>query len=506
MFRLLPSRFILRPLFFGLFCAAWAACTQPAKPTPHANIPEYEELMASNAAVRFNYLGDSLLSTGNYPDAIAYYQLSMDSAAVNADSFPYYDSKLDLACVHDRLGEFQTAIHMAEPVVEAFIRSGDSTRIGRAYTTLAGFYGKANMREQNIATAKKGFDILKNDSSLIHRCSAYNEMAFTYSDQGQWAAALPLLDTALTLMQASGVLNQLPSMLLNLGNCHRKLEQWPQARQYLHRCAELADSLQQTHVRSKAIERLSQVAEAVGDEAMALKLFKQSSSLKDSVLNREKQENLQNLEMAYQTKEKEYQIASLQMEQQVTLAHRNLVYVLALLALLAVLVVLFQVNAKLKNSRQTLQRYHQDLKLYADMLLAKNTQLLELENNMPQNNGFKPSNSNGKEAFDPEEDQPIGESEPFYNSRILTPGDWEIFRQRFENAYPGYLLRLRTKEPNLSGAEERLFLLIKLGFNTQEIAFILGISTNGVKKGRQRLRKKLDLQVEEDLDRFILEY
>ncbi len=216
--------------------------------------------------------------------------------------------------------------------------------------------------------------------------------------------------------------------------------------------------------------------------------------------------NLQNLEMAYQTKEKEYQIASLQMEQQVTLAHRNLVYVLALLALLAVLVVLFQVNAKLKNSRQTLQRYHQDLKLYADMLLAKNTQLLELENNMPQNNGFKPSNSNGKEAFDPEEDQPIGESEPFYNSRILTPGDWEIFRQRFENAYPGYLLRLRTKEPNLSGAEERLFLLIKLGFNTQEIAFILGISTNGVKKGRQRLRKKLDLQVEEDLDRFILEY
>jgi len=94
-------------------------------------------------------------------------------------------------------------------------------------------------------------------------------------------------------------------------------------------------------------------------------------------------------------------------------------------------------------------------------------------------------------------------ADSLYNNRILTDTDWELFKKRFEQSYPGFLLRLRTRFPEMSSAEERLFLLIKINLNGQEIANILGITANAVKKSRQRLRKRLELTPENDLEAFV---
>ncbi len=502
---------LVHQICLGLFCCFLLSCdvnTNKQAPAEGQEepIPTYAELVATNAAVRFNMLGDSFLYLCDYPAAIRYYQLSMDSAAVNADSFPYYDSKLDLACVHDRLGELNTAIQIAEPVIEAYIRSEDSARIGRGYSTLAAFYGRAKMPEKFFAAARKGFDILKNHGSAIERCAAYNQMAFTFSDQKRWAEALPLLDTALLLMQASNELDQLPAIYLNLGDCHRNLQNWPQARLYLQQSVALADSLGQIHVRSKAIERLSQVAEIQGDYATAHRLFKQSAALKDSILNKEKVEHLHTLEINYQTKEKEYLINSLRMEQQTAVAQRNLTYALGFLALTVLVFGIFQVRYKLNQTRQSIKKYQQELKAFTELLRSKNTQLLELEKALQKDADKAQIQAGSREETNPDLDPSIEELEGLFSSRILTFEDWENFKHRFEQAYPGYLLRLRTTQPDLSNAEERLFLLIKLGLNSQEIADTLGITGNGVKKGRQRLRKRLNLQADEDLDRTIMSF
>jgi len=48
--------------------------------------------------------------------------------------------------------------------------------------------------------------------------------------------------------------------------------------------------------------------------------------------------------------------------------------------------------------------------------------------------------------------------------------------------------------------------LLKLNLNRQEIAATLGISPSTVKKGRLRLRKRLNLESEEDLNQFIQQF
>lgn len=487
-------------LGFAVLCLACCEDPSPSGPTEAQRNSDEDD---PRIAAYLNHLGDSARDLSDYPLAISYYQRSMDSAAAKVDSFPYYDSMLDIACVYDRLSELDKAIQLGETVVQAYIRSEDSSRIGRGYTTLSAFYGRADQIEKQIITAKKGLEIIKKHGSLIECCAAYNQLAFTYSGKGRWAEALPMLDSALFFMQASKVMDQLSSIYLNLGNCHRNLQNWDKSKFYLQKSAELADSLGQTHVKSVAMLRLSQVAESQGDLASALSLFKQSAALKDTVLNREKLSHIQTLEVSYQSKEKDLQISLLSQEQKTERTRRYLVFTASLLALALLGFGLFQARQKLTHTRQVLKRNQEELKRFAEMLLSKNIQLLNYENAL-QEKVQKPSNlPTATESEETEADISSLELENLFNSQILTFEDWESFKHRFEQAYPGYLLRMRATIQDLSGAEERLFLLIKLGFNSQEIADTLGISINGVKKGRQRLRKRLDLQPDADLEAFI---
>jgi streptogramin lyase/DNA-binding CsgD family transcriptional regulator len=77
------------------------------------------------------------------------------------------------------------------------------------------------------------------------------------------------------------------------------------------------------------------------------------------------------------------------------------------------------------------------------------------------------------------------------NLQILTKEDWSNFQVMFEKAFPGYLQELQERLPKLTAAETRLFLLNKIGLGKKELASVLGISPETVKKTGQRLRKKL---------------
>ncbi|MBL7817973.1 MAG: hypothetical protein JNL70_23390 [Saprospiraceae bacterium] len=92
------------------------------------------------------------------------------------------------------------------------------------------------------------------------------------------------------------------------------------------------------------------------------------------------------------------------------------------------------------------------------------------------------------------------------NLRLLTTDDWRTFRDLFEKRYPKFFAHLNQHYPKLSVAETRLFLLIKLGFDSNEMADVLGISGTSVYVARSRLRQRLSLGKEADLEKFIQQF
>lgn len=88
-------------------------------------------------------------------------------------------------------------------------------------------------------------------------------------------------------------------------------------------------------------------------------------------------------------------------------------------------------------------------------------------------------------------------------STILTDHDWVDFRNVFEKVYPGFFTQLREKMPDLTPADTRLLALTKLNLSSKEMASILGISADSIKKSRQRLRRRLNLPEEGSLDELL---
>jgi DNA-binding CsgD family transcriptional regulator len=90
--------------------------------------------------------------------------------------------------------------------------------------------------------------------------------------------------------------------------------------------------------------------------------------------------------------------------------------------------------------------------------------------------------------------------------KILTTNDWLRFRERFNEQFPQFLDKIKVQLPKLTPSEMRLVMLIKIGFDTLEIANVIGISTDSVYTSRYRLRKKLELMEDADLEQFIQLY
>lgn len=76
---------------------------------------------------------------------------------------------------------------------------------------------------------------------------------------------------------------------------------------------------------------------------------------------------------------------------------------------------------------------------------------------------------------------------------ILTENDWKDFREQFHKVYPGFTDRLLERHSDLTPAEIRYLLLLRLELSHPEIAHALGISPASLRVTWHRLRKKIGL-------------
>ena len=116
------------------------------------------------------------------------------------------------------------------------------------------------------------------------------------------------------------------------------------------------------------------------------------------------------------------------------------------------------------------------------------------------------------------------EIDDFYNSysgkKILTPlyikiesllnrnmdieEDWKMFLIQFEQKHTGFFKHLKKSFPDLTSNDLKLCACLKLNLSSKDIASLLNISLRGVENSRYRLRKKLGISPEQNLNEFFL--
>lgn len=90
------------------------------------------------------------------------------------------------------------------------------------------------------------------------------------------------------------------------------------------------------------------------------------------------------------------------------------------------------------------------------------------------------------------------------NSSLNSEEDWTNFMFQFELKHPTFFKFLKINYPQLTANDLKLCACLKINLDSKEIASLMNLSVRSVENNRSRLRKKMDLQPEQNLNEFII--
>lgn len=233
------------------------------------------------------------------------------------------------------------------------------------------------------------------------------------------------------------------------------------------------------------------------------------AAIKDSLNNFDKEKAIKSLEIQFEVSEKDRLLKVAQKEKDITLITNYLLWVSIAFTILISLIIIFflkrnnkrdQLLLKAKSDLVTAieeQKKLKELQLRND-LEFKESQLSAMTLQMLQKNELM---QELKENVDQDGNNSI--------SKIITKGlnhdkEWSDFNTSFESLNKNFYTRLKQEYPEISPNDLKICALIKLNLSIKEMAGILNVSPDSVKTARYRLRKKLQLNTEDNLTDFIL--
>jgi tetratricopeptide (TPR) repeat protein len=251
--------------------------------------------------------------------------------------------------------------------------------------------------------------------------------------------------------------------------------------------------------------QLAKIYEKKGDAYLALSHEREGHEMKNRILNVFKERSLARIEADTKIKEIEYEANT----------KRFRWIIGSLVSVVCLIISLYFISVYSKNQKILLQEkelieVQERLKSKAlqeaeASLIAKDEVLMFKEQQLDfKNTLIQELESKLTDSRQNLKDTDLPKMTSLRSIRILTNEDWVHFRELFDTHFPNFGILLKSKLPDLTVAEIRLFLLLKAGFEAHEIAHMQGISTSSVYTARYRLRRKLGLADDADLENFIV--
>ena len=139
-------------------------------------------------------------------------------------------------------------------------------------------------------------------------------------------------------------------------------------------------------------------------------------------------------------------------------------------------------------------------KLLTIKLFMSNEKNKEYENKLHQNSILiSKINTLAKTPTHKQNEVKKGLEELSLNHNI-TAEDWEELESKINEEHNGIIQSLRNNYPNLTNEDYQTIVLQLLGYKSGEIATILNIGIDSLKKRRQRLRQRLNLSEKQSID------
>ena len=346
----------------------------------------------------------------------------------------------------------------------------------------------------------------------------YNKLANLYVDEGLFAGAETLyqkgIDTALFYNN-----NQYLDLLyLNLGKTYSGLNKFDAAHRSLLKCDSIIDINNNTDLKQECNYWLLRNSISRKSKFKLLKYLDDNKFIADSITELQNKKWKKHADFNYKLGKKEGELQFLQEQQHYqNIKHALLFIIFFLIASLLVIIVrnrnkkmrqelvLLSKENELKELREKqlkeeAEKVRRELEIKNKEILANSLVLLN-KNELIEN--LKAIVDKIQIADNKTNKKLVDEIKSLLRDNINQENVWNDFKIHFEKVHQDFFDKLNAAHPNLSENDIRLSAYLLIGMQNQEIASVSFISTDSVRKRKQRLREKLNLESGKDLVQYI---
>jgi tetratricopeptide (TPR) repeat protein/DNA-binding CsgD family transcriptional regulator len=408
----------------------------------------------------FALLGDLLYRTRDYEKAIYYTKKSIDempdTLLMKSKIMSNWNT---IALCWQRMGKYDSAFFYFDIAMRMAKELKDSAWI----SIISGNEGQIYFAQQNYPVARQ---LLEYD---YRQSKKFGELA-SAANSLQWVARIDLIEgkkdsalyrvkQALQLLEPQSSKNYWENVYYATADVYKAIGNYDSAYKY----AQLYNQQHESIERTVANSRL---------EIASIKL-----------------DNLQHVQA----------LKNLQREKDAEKLKRN--FIVAIIILTTV-IVMFLLNRMRLKHRHNEQLALQQKAVAEAEVAAANAELNSFKKNVIE----KTSLIEKLQQQVDEKEIGIGQQtiiDELTHQTILTEDEWEKFKSLFEKINPRFFIHLKEKSSDITVAEQRMAALMRLQLGSKQIASMLGISLDSVRKTRFRLRKRLGLSVEEEVEKWL---
>ncbi len=458
-------------------------------------------------ASSYGKIGHLYVSVGKFSEGVGYFFDALKIGEQDSDRLQIEGSYNDIGDVYYKQGEYTEALKNYRNESKIASERGVMTEIAMSESNVGRVLFKMDNDTGAIKYLFTSLSIYKKELDITDASDVYYNLGLVYLAMGKYSLALSNADSSLKGYQTTmGYQIDIARVFIEIGSIYEKMNNPNAALDVAVKGLSIA-----THARARIEMRdacflLACINAEMQNFEEAYKYYEEYVANLDSVNNSEGVKKITTLEMDYGFRKKE---DSVRVEEEKSNIIRkaeinrksiitNSAIVISILTILMAILLINRQQLKHKKNRVIFEKDKQRME---SELMSSKTILDEYTQSMAEKNKLLEEFKSEVEEFKSLHDKERTENIEYLNkATILTDEDWNKFKLLFEQVYKDFFNRLKGKLPDLTQAEIRLVCLTKLSIGTKQMAGILGVSDDTIKKSRHRLRKKLGLTEDHSLD------
>ncbi len=457
-----------------------------------------------------NQLGISQRYLSQYDEGLKSHQKSAElNERIDGDPIDLARSYLNMGNLMFDVKNLEASNKYYLQSEEICIKYGLNEFIPKCWGNLAANYRYEGEYEKALEYHLKSIALFeKNPSIALTREN--NNIGAVYDDLEDFNVAKSYYSKALKHSEKYGEPQLIGLIYRNLGEIAMVEKDYGQAEEYIQKSMDIAKNTQNIERLIRGYGKMAEIKAATNDYKNAYDYKTKYIILYDSLKGIEVTERINNLEIKYQTEKKEAEIA-LQQEEINTLNEKsradNLKKGLYAGGMASGLVfsglLFFGFRQRMKKNKierekkeaiyqQEIEHKQKELASQTLHLVQKNTFIQELMENLEKI-------KNSPEKFKMEFRRIV----MLLKKENASDKDWEVFKSYFADVHNDFDQKLKTIYADISEKEIRLAAFLRMNLTTKEIAATLNVLPESILKSKYRLKKKLGLDRETDLNQFL---